>query len=153
MSKCSLKDINSYCGWKRKSRNSCIFSHMFVRKRSRWIISWAVALFSFHPAQVQERLDLPDSQTHSLSAGVWSSTGYYWLTCLNSASRKSLTKSFSILPTYESLRDCYFLPPSFMNILHVPCRCKFVAFSCLLPEKPCWRVFSHFTLGFIPLTP
>lgn len=23
----------------------------------------------------------------------------------------------------------------------------------LLPEKPCWLVFSHFTLGFIPLTP
>lgn len=25
--------------------------------------------------------------------------------------------------------------------------------SYLLPEKPCWLVFSHFTLGFTPLTP
>lgn len=103
MSKCSLWDINSCCGWKRKEKKKLFlcFSICFVRKQSRWIICWAGA-FLLHPAQVQVLLDLPDSQMHSHSAGVWSSTGYYWLTCLNSASWKSHSNFFSILPVYES---------------------------------------------------
>lgn len=128
MSKCSLWDINSCCGWKRKEKKKLFlhFSICFVRKQSRWIICWA-GTFLLHPAQIQVLLDLPDSQMHSHSAGVWSSTGYYWLTCLNSASWKSHSNLFSILPVYES---CVTWHSFFLNIPHVPHsrRCKCVAF-------------------------
>lgn len=154
MSKCSVKDINSYCGRKRKNLQH--FSICFVRKQSRWIISWSGAFSCFNQLKSKWHWTC---QTHTDTQvqpcahtfPVWSTTGYYWLTCLNLASSKRHSNSFSILLLYESWMtwQAFFL--TYLTFLAVTEIC--LSPSYLLPEKPCWLVFSHFTLGFIPLTP
>lgn len=120
-----------------------------------YLLVWSFPLPK--PAQIQVALDLPDSHTSThthtqmCSHSVWSTTGYYWLTCLNSASSKSHSNSFSILLSCESWmtwRSFFLTYLTFLAVTEI-CLSPFY----LLPEKPCWLVFSHFTLGFIPLTP
>lgn len=153
------------------------FSICFVRKQSSWIISWSGAFCCLNQlkSKIQVALDLPDSHTNTHThthsrmhahthtrtqarthkcahtPPVWSTTGYYWLTCLNSVSSKSHSNSFSILLWYESWvtwRPFFLTYLTFLTVTEI---C--LSPSYLLPEKPCWLVFSHFTLGFIPLTP
>lgn len=134
------------------------FSICFVRKQSRWIISWSGAFSCFNQlkskcrwtCQTHTRTHRPTHQC-AHTPPVWSTTGYYWLTCLNSASSKSHSNSFSILLSYESWmtwRSFFLTYLTFLAVTEI-CLSPFY----LLPEKPCWLVFSHFTLGFIPLTP
>ena len=173
MSKCSVWDINSYCGRKRKKK-LLHFSICFVRKQSRWIISWSGAFCCLNQLKSKWHWTCQTlTQTHTCARGctrahthththththqcahtppVWSTTGYYWLTCLNSVSSKSHSNSFSILLWYESWvtwRPFFLTYLTFLAVTEI-CLSPFY----LLPEKPCWLVFSHFTLGFIPLTP
>lgn len=158
MSKCSLQDINSYCGRKRKKKPSAFF-HMFCKETVQmdYLLVWSFLLLQL--AQIQVALDLPDTHIHTQTRThpcahtppVWSTTDYYWLTCLNSASSKSHSNSFSILHSYESWMVCRSFFLAYLTFLAVTEIC--LSPSYLLPEKPCWLVFSHFTLGFIPLTP
>lgn len=154
MSKCSVWDINSYCGRKRKNIQN--FSICLVRKQSRWIISCSGAFYCFNQLKSKWCWTCQrhtHTHTHQCvhTPSIWSTTGYYWLTCLNSASSKSRFNSFSISLSHESWMTWQSFFQTYLTFLAVTEIC--LSPFCLLPEKPCWLVFSHFTLGFIPLTP
>lgn len=155
MSKCSVQDINSHCGRKRKK--AFAFFHMFCKETVQmdYLLVWSFLLPQLAPIQVV--LLARNTHTHahtamcSLSLPVWSTTSYYWLTCLKSACVKRHSHSFSIFLSYETraMWRAFFL--KYLTFLAVTEIC--LSPSYLLPEKPCWLVFSHFTLGFISLTP
>lgn len=76
---------------KKKKKKLLHFSICFVRKQSRWIISWSDCSFlSLQPASSPSVVGLAreththlSTNTHTCTPPVWSATGYYWLTCLN----------------------------------------------------------------------
>lgn len=149
-----------------KGKKVLHFSICFVRKQSRWIISCSGA-FSFFNQLNSKWCWACQRHTHThMNANihththtyqcvhtrpVWSTTGYYWLTCLNSASSKSHSNSLNIFLSYESWMTWQSFFLTYLTFLAVTEICLSPFY--LLPEKPCWLVFSHFTLGFIPLTP
>ena len=161
MSKCSVWDINSYCGRKREKKKRLHFSICLVRKQSRWIISWSGAFSCFNQLESKWRWTCQrHTHTHTCTqtqahthahTPVWSATGYYWLTCLNSASSKSHSKTFSILRSCESWMT---RPSFFTDIPHVPHihRDMFVAFLFVAWETMLACLLTFHT-WFHPLNP
>lgn len=136
-----MRDINSYCGRKKKKK-LLHFSICFVRKQSRWIISCSED-FSSNPRSGA-------GQRNTCAQAL----KYYRLLLINMSKLsqfKSHSNSFSLLLSYESWMMCRSFFLTYLTFLAVTEICLSPFY--LLPEKPCWLVFSHFTLGFIPLTP
>lgn len=150
---CSI--LIAIVGGKWEKKKASAFFHMFCKETVQMdhLLVWSFRFLqpSSNPSGVgRARHTQTHTQTHpsAHSPPVWSTTGCYWLTCLNSASSKSHCNSSSSLPswmTWQSFFPTYLTFPVITEICLSP--------FCLLPEKPCWHVFSHYTLGFIPLTP
>lgn len=141
----------------KKKKKASAFFHMFCKETVQmdYLLVWSFLLPQ--PAQVQVVLDLPkrerERHTHQCAhtPPVWSTTGYYWLTCLNSASSESHSNSFSILLSVWIMDDVpVFLP----NIPHVPRshRDMFVAFLFVAWETMLACLLTFHT-WFHPLNP